>query len=287
MFDRLQKKWKVGLGQLVLILLTFAIGGSLTGYAGKKIMNQLSISQDWLWAIIYILLITILWPLAVLLISVPFGQFPFFRKYIRKIGNKLGFTGSEELLPITHVAIFASGTGSNAAKIIEKFSGHPRIRIGLIVCNNPAAKVLLIAKDKGIPSLLIEKEQFFRGDGYLPDLEKQQIRFIVLAGFLWKIPDALLKAYPFRIVNIHPALLPKYGGKGMYGAKVHQAVIDHHDTETGITIHYVDEKYDNGDIIFQAKCPVKENDTAASLAERVAVLEHKYYPEIIESILVA
>jgi phosphoribosylglycinamide formyltransferase-1 len=218
---------------------------------------------------------------------VPFGQFPFFKKYIRKIGNKLGFTGSEELLPITHVAIFASGTGSNAAKIIEKFSDHPRIRIGLIVCNNPAAKVLLIAKDKGIPSLLIEKEQFFRGDGYLPDLEKQQIRFIVLAGFLWKIPDALLKAFPFRIVNIHPALLPKYGGKGMYGAKVHQAVIDNHDTETGITIHYVDEKYDNGDIIFQAKCPVKENDTAASLAERVAVLEHKYYPEIIESILVA
>lgn len=187
---------------------------------------------------------------------------------------------------MTNIAIFASGAGSNAAKIIEKFRGHQNIQVSLVICNNSNAGVLAVASKNNIPTLLIEKEKFFRGDAYLPDLKEYAIDFLVLAGFLWKIPDILLKAYLDRIVNIHPALLPKYGGKGMYGLRVHQAVIDHNEGQTGITIHYVDEKYDNGDIIFQETCPVKENDTAVSLAERVAVLEHKYYPEIIESLLV-
>jgi len=133
MFERLQKKWKVSGPQLALILCTFAIGGSLTGFAGKKIMNLASIQQDWLWAIVYILLITIIWPLAVLLISIPFGQFPFFIKYIRKIGAKMGIGKSQEPALKSRIAIFASGAGSNTQKIIDHFRNHASIRISLIV----------------------------------------------------------------------------------------------------------------------------------------------------------
>ena len=183
-----------------------------------------------------------------------------------------------------NIALFASGAGSNAAKIIEKFENHSRAKVVLVVCNNPNAGVISIANHYQTPMLLIEKQRFF-DDGYLVELKNQEIDLIVLAGFLWKIPDPLINAYRNRIVNIHPALLPKYGGKGMYGLRVHQAVIDNHEKESGITIHYVDEVYDNGDIIIQKTCPVLPDDTASSLAERVAVLEHKYYPEIIESLV--
>ncbi len=184
-----------------------------------------------------------------------------------------------------NIAIFASGTGTNAARIINHFRYHHSVKVELLVCNNPVAGVLRIAEENNIPALLIEKEQFFRGDAYLAELQQHEIRFLILAGFLWKIPEPLLKAFDRKIINIHPALLPKYGGKGMYGLKVHQAVIDHHEKTSGITIHFVDEHYDNGDIIFQEECPVKENDTAISLAERVAVLEHKFYPEVIERLV--
>lgn len=183
---------------------------------------------------------------------------------------------------MTHLAIFASGAGSNARKIIEYFDGHPQIRVSLVVCNKPGAGVLKIAEEAGIPTLLIEKERFFKGDGYLPALQSRQIGFVVLAGFLWKIPEALIQAYPRRIVNIHPALLPKYGGKGMYGGFVHSAVLQNRETETGITIHFVDEHYDNGDIIFQATCKVDADDTAESVAQKVHQLEHRYFPEVIE-----
>lgn len=285
MFERLQKKWKVSGLQLALILCTFAIGGSLTGFAGKKIMNLASIQQDWLWAIVYILLITIIWPLAVLLISIPFGQFPFFIKYIRKIGAKMGIGKSEEPALKSRIAIFASGAGSNAQKIIDHFRNHASIRISLIVCNNPRAGVLQIAAKENIPSLLIDKETFLNDDIYIKELQDERIDLIVLAGFLWKVPVALIKAFPEKIINIHPALLPKFGGNGMYGTAVHEAVITNKETESGITIHYVDELYDHGKIIFQAKCPVFENDTIDTLAQRIHGLEHEHYPKIISELV--
>ena len=180
------------------------------------------------------------------------------------------------------IAIFASGTGSNAKKIIEHLSPHPFIKVQLIVCNKPKAGVLDIAAANQIAAILIDKEKFFRGSGYADELKEAQINFIVLAGFLWKIPQTLIDAYRNRIVNIHPALLPKFGGKGMYGAKVHEAVIAARESESGITIHYVDEHYDNGDVIFQATCPVFKDDTPESLAERIHELEHKHYAGVIE-----
>ncbi|MDQ3279265.1 MAG: phosphoribosylglycinamide formyltransferase, partial [Bacteroidota bacterium] len=159
------------------------------------------------------------------------------------------------------MAVFASGTGSNAAKLIEYFKDSLVARVALVVCNKPGAGVLDIAEKAGVPTLLIEKERFFRGDAYIPELKEAGIGFIVLAGFLWKIPQALVGAYSRRIVNIHPALLPKFGGKGMYGQYVHEAVLQAGEVESGITIHYVDEHYDNGDVIFQTACPVLESDT--------------------------
>jgi phosphoribosylglycinamide formyltransferase-1 len=187
---------------------------------------------------------------------------------------------------VKKIAVFASGAGSNAAKIIEKFKGYSSVTVSLVVCNKPGAGVLQIAEKNKIPTLLIDKEKFFRGNGYVDELKEKGIDLIVLAGFLWKLPGALIKAYPKKIINIHPALLPKYGGKGMYGQFVHETVLANKEKESGITIHYVDEHYDNGDIIFQAKCEVLENDTPDSLAQRIHKLEHEYYPKVIENLLV-
>jgi len=181
------------------------------------------------------------------------------------------------------LAIFASGKGSNAQRIIDHFRHHPTISIALVVCNKPGAGVLDIAAREGIPTLLIEKEKFFRGNGYVEELKDRSIDFIVLAGFLWKVPVSLIRAYPRRIINIHPALLPRFGGRGMYGSRVHEAVIAAGEKESGITVHYVDELYDHGDIIFQASCPISEQETPASLAEKVHALEHTHFPAVIES----
>lgn len=309
MLERLQKKWKVKGGQLLLILITFAVGGSLTGYAGRKLMNIFDINQKWLWVIVYIIVITILWPVAVLLISVFTGQFRFFFRYIKKIGARMGIVSSQQSAPdiyrdssqeiehTTRIAIFASGTGSNTQKIIDHFASpptpllmergvrSPKVTVALIVCNNPTAGVLKIAEKENIPSLVIEKEKFFRGNGYIDELTQKNIDLVVLAGFLWKLPSALIDTYPNRIINIHPALLPKYGGKGMYGSNVHAAVIAAGEKESGITIHYVDEHYDNGDIILQVKCPVLPEDTPGSLAQRIHMLEHEHYPKVIEQIV--
>jgi phosphoribosylglycinamide formyltransferase 1 len=186
---------------------------------------------------------------------------------------------------IVNIAVFASGAGSNAEKLIQYFKDSDLARVALIICNKPGAGVIAIAEREGVPVLLIEKEQFFRGDAYLPYLQQQDIRFLVLAGFLWKIPQALIAAYPKRIVNIHPALLPKYGGKGMYGQYVHEAVINAGEVESGITIHYVDEHYDNGDIIFQTACPILPEDMPGDIAQRIHVLEHLHYPKVIEEVL--
>lgn len=183
------------------------------------------------------------------------------------------------------IAVFASGAGTNAEKIIEKFRHHPTINVGLLVCNKPGAGVLDIAEKEEITTLLINQDQFFRGNAYLEELKNAGIDFIVLAGFLWKIPAILIKAFPHKILNIHPALLPSYGGKGMYGHHVHQAVLDNKEKESGISIHYVDEVYDHGQVLFQASCPVLEDDTALTLALRVAALEHEYYPPVIEKVI--
>lgn len=313
MFQRLQQKWKVNGLQLVLILCTFAIGGSLTGFAGRKLMNLIPVEKAWLWIIIYIMMITLLWPVAVMLVSVFFGQYKFFLNYLEKIGGRMGLmsresnpdsyrTRSQESeirgiltthdpiaigsrLTTTNLAIFASGAGSNAQKIIDHFRLSNHIKISLIVCNKPGAGVLHIAAKENIHALLIEREKFARGNAYTDELREKNIDFIILAGFLWKIPAALIKAYPGKIVNIHPALLPKYGGKGMYGSHVHEAVINAKEKESGITIHYVDEQYDHGDPIFQATCAVLENDTAESLAQRIHRLEHEHYPKVIENLL--
>lgn len=285
MFEKLRQRWGVNGVNLFLIICTFALGGSLCGLAGRRLLGLTGMDKGVLWVVLYILLITLLWPLCVLLISIPLGQFGFFRRYLARIGKR--FTGKKGNPSITHVAIFASGAGSNAKKIIDHFTGSPTVKIALVVCNKPGAGVLEIAKNAGIPVLLIEKEVFFKGNAYLPELEQYHIDFIVLAGFLWKLPASLIAAFPKKIVNIHPALLPAYGGKGMYGHFVHEAVIGNRDTESGISIHYVDELYDHGEIIVQEKCSIAENETADSLAQKIHALEHLHYPATIAAILKA
>lgn len=183
------------------------------------------------------------------------------------------------------IAIFASGAGSNARQIILHFKHHTQIRVSLIVCNKPGAGVITIAEQEGIPLLLISREEFFHGDAYVPILKKYQINYIILAGFLWKIPPSLIEAFAGKIVNIHPALLPRYGGKGMYGQHVHEAVLASGDHESGISIHYVDELYDHGQLIFQARCPVEPGDSPQSLAEKIHRLEHQHYPHVIEELI--
>ena len=188
-------------------------------------------------------------------------------------------------MPNQNLIIFASGTGSNAWKIIDFLRTDPSVNISLIVCNKPGAGVLEIAETERIPTLLIEKEQFFRGNGYVDELKTFNPDLIILAGFLWKLPAGLVKAFPHQIINIHPALLPKYGGKGMYGHFVHDAVLASGDRETGITIHYVDELYDHGDYIFQARVPVDQGDTPETIAKKVQVLEHTYFPKVVKELL--
>lgn len=281
MFNRLQAKWKVNGWQLLLIIITFAIGGSLTGWLSRKLLNLTDIDHSWAYYLYYVVLVTLLWPPSVLLVSIPFGQFSFFKKYIKKILKRI--TGRRKDLKI---AIFASGTGSNAQKIIDYFTAHSSaIKIGLIVCNKPNAGVLSIAEKEHIPTLLIDKKKFDHGNGYVEELKEAGIDFIVLAGFLWKIPPILINAYSNKIINIHPALLPKHGGKNMYGNRVHASVIAAGETESGITIHYVDEEYDHGSTIFQATCPVIKEDTSDTLAARVHALEHEHYPKVIEKCL--
>jgi phosphoribosylglycinamide formyltransferase 1 len=178
------------------------------------------------------------------------------------------------------IAIFASGAGSNAKNIIEYLgiTSNSTAKVSLVVCNKPGAGVLTIADNNKIPLLIIDKEKFFHGNGYVDELKAAKIDFIVLAGFLWKIPPALIKAFQGKMINIHPALLPKYGGKGMYGRFVHEAVLANKERESGITIHYVDEIYDNGQIVLQATCLISENDTPETLARKVQVLEHRHFP---------
>jgi phosphoribosylglycinamide formyltransferase 1 len=180
------------------------------------------------------------------------------------------------------IAILASGNGTNAEAIIKYFRDHPDIEVALLLSNNPQAYALERAKKYNVASGIFNRDQFRNTPHVLDWLRQEQITHIVLAGFLWLIPDYLIKAYPDRIINIHPALLPKYGGKGMYGLKVHEAVKSSGDHETGITIHLVNEKYDEGEILFQAKCALKKEFTPEHIAQCVHALEYEHYPKVIE-----
>jgi len=184
-----------------------------------------------------------------------------------------------------NLVIFASGAGTNAKNIIDYFKNSSSVRVALIVCNNPAAGVLQIAARENIASLLINRHSFYHTEEIYNILKDIPPDLIVLAGFLWKVPQNLVNAFPNQIINIHPALLPKYGGKGMYGAYVHEAIIAAGEKESGITIHYVNEKYDEGEMILQKKCSVAADDTPESLAQKVHQLEYRWYPETIEKIL--
>jgi folate-dependent phosphoribosylglycinamide formyltransferase PurN len=297
------------------VILTFALGGSLSGRLCSFLLKMAFSEKNWAYWLVYPIVLTILWPFSVLFVSLLTGQFRFFKGYLSRMGAKLmgGLKPVAGAAPI-HVAIFASGAGSNARKIIEYFENQyvsefaasksslsaakleRSIKVSLIVCNVPTAGVLEIAKEKGIPTLLINKTEFTSG-GYVESLKNADIEFIVLAGFLWKVPEVLVNAYQkgailnnqrrtsFGIINIHPALLPNYGGKGMYGSRVHEAVITAGESKSGITIHWVDANYDEGDIIFQAECAISSGDTPEVLAQKIHALEHQHFAPVIEKIL--
>jgi len=182
------------------------------------------------------------------------------------------------------IAIFASGSGSNAENIANYYSKSSIFEFPLIISNKADAFVHERAKELQIPSFTFSREDFLAGEKIITLLKEHDIEYIVLAGFLLKIPTVLIDAYPNKIVNIHPALLPKFGGKGMYGHHVHQAVVDAKEMESGITIHYVNGNYDEGNIIFQAKCPVLPTDTSDTIAEKVHSLEYEHFPRVIGEI---
>ncbi|MGL5959887.1 MAG: phosphoribosylglycinamide formyltransferase [Bacteroidales bacterium] len=183
---------------------------------------------------------------------------------------------------MTNLAIFASGSGSNAEQIIQHFSGaNSGIQVSLLLCNNSNAHVLHRVQKYNVPSVVFSRTDLTNGE-VLQILKAHNITMIVLAGFLWLMPKDIVHAYDKRIINIHPALLPKYGGKGMYGNNVHKAVKKNEEEETGITIHYVNEEYDKGHIIFQASCKLELHDTPESIAEKVHQLEHRHFAKVIE-----
>ena len=301
MFENLQKKWKVSPSQLFLILCTFAVTGTLTAYISRSITSWIGFDENTLllWKILLRLTVLIFgYQVIILIVAFFFGQFPFFWNYEKKILHRMGLI--KELHETNHngqvtrnnnksnskqvynIAIFASGAGSNAKKIIEHFENQSDIHISLIVCNKPGAGVIQIASNAGIPVLMIERKAFLESGQYVQEIKNQGITHIVLAGFLWKIPVNLIAAFPNRIVNIHPALLPNYGGKGMYGSHVHEAVIAAGEHVSGITIHLVDEQYDHGKTLFQAEVAIAADDTPDSLASKIHVLEHAHYPRVIE-----
>ena len=183
------------------------------------------------------------------------------------------------------IAIFASGSGSNAENIIQYFLSKPEISVDSVFCNVAEAYVLKRAEKYNIPTFLFNREDLKNQEKVLQILQERQIDFIVLAGFLWLMPSFIVSAFPNRIINIHPALLPHHGGKGMYGMKVHEAVIAAGEKESGITIHYINNQYDKGDPIFQARCPVEAGETPESLAKKVHALEYAHFPRVIEEIL--
>jgi phosphoribosylglycinamide formyltransferase-1 len=180
------------------------------------------------------------------------------------------------------LALMASGNGTNAEAIMKHFQDHPQIRVGLLISNNPVAGALHRAEKFGVPNIVFNREQFKDGGEILKILARYDTTHVVLAGFLWLIPAYLIHAFPEKILNIHPSLLPRHGGKGMYGEKVHEAVKASGDLKSGITIHLVNERFDEGKIIFQASCEVNPADTPATIAAKVHQLEYQHFPTVIE-----
>jgi len=183
------------------------------------------------------------------------------------------------------IAIFASGSGSNAQKIMEHFKKHTDAEVAIVLTNNPEAYVLQRADNFEIPTHIFDKHEFYETDNVLDLLKNLNIDLLVLAGFLWLVPDTILANYPKRIINIHPALLPKYGGKGMYGDRVHKEVLANGDEESGISIHYVNEDFDSGEIIYQSRFKIEKNDDLELVKFKGQQLEHQYFPKIIEQVL--
>lgn len=281
MLNKLQQKWNVSSIQLLLILCTFAVTGTSTAVISRYITGWVGFDENtfWVWKLLLrIFMLVFGYQVILMIVAFFFGQFPFFWNYEKKILRRMGVIKPRK----AKLAIFASGKGSNAEKIIQYIENHNNIHVSLIVSNKPTAGVLDIARRFNIPTLLIERKKFIETDEYVQFFLNQGITHIILAGFLLKVPDNLIRVYNNKIVNIHPALLPAYGGKGMYGEHVHQAVIQAGEKESGITIHLVDEEYDHGKTLFQAKVEVHPNDTPDTLAEKVHRLEHEHYPKVIE-----
>jgi len=281
MLKKLQQKWKVDGKNLILILISFAIGGSVCARLGEKIIALFQLEKNFFWYFLYLIIVTILWPICVIVISIPFGQFVFFRSYVKKIFDKI--LGKQH--STTSISIFASGAGSNAKNIIDYLKNNPSIKVALIVCNKPNAGVVEIAKSNHIPILLIKNEDLSNPASLIEVLKQHRIQWIILAGFLKKIPSEILNLYQQKVINIHPALLPKYGGAGMYGSKVHASVIANQEKESGITIHFVDEIYDHGEIIFQKNVALDSNENVESLANKIHQLEHAYFPSVILDVI--
>lgn len=286
MLQKLQEKWGLSTRTFWIVFIAFGLTGTTTAILTRYVTGWLGMDANSEWYLrVGVRVFMLLFGYQVILLGYGFllGQWAFFWKYEVKLLRRL------KILPPapqkTSLAIFASGSGSNALKIMQYFEHHPTISIDLIVCNKPGAGVIHHAEKYGVPVLLIEKERFFRGDAYIPVLQQHRISFVVLAGFLWKIPALLIAAFPQRMVNIHPALLPKFGGKGMYGENVHRAVLESGDKESGITIHRVNEHFDAGEIVFQATCAITETDTPHTLAMKVHALEHAHYAQVIEQMV--
>lgn len=185
------------------------------------------------------------------------------------------------------IAILASGIGSNALKIIEHLRDNEQIEVALVASNRKSAKVLDMAANHGITNRVITRSDFYESDTFLTELKEAEIDWIILAGFLWLVPTNLISTYSNRIINIHPALLPTYGGKGMYGMSVHKAVKENSEIISGMTIHLVNENYDEGAIIFQGRTDIVPNDSAEDIAAKVLKLEHEYYPMVVEGLVMA
>lgn len=184
-----------------------------------------------------------------------------------------------------NIVIFASGSGSNAQRLLEHFAQHPYIRVAALFSNNPDAHALKRAEMYHVPARLFNREDFYKSDKVVAQVQHFSPDLIVLAGFLWLVPQNLLHAFPDKIINIHPALLPHYGGKGMHGMHVHSAIVQAGEQESGITIHRINAEYDKGEFILQERCPVLPTDTPETLAARVLQLEHKYLPLVVEQLL--
>lgn len=292
MLKRLQQKWGVNGINMVLIITTFAFGGSACARVAGLILKLSSLEKNTIWWVIYFLLVTILWPICVIIISFPLGQFRFFKNYLFRIWSKMSGKTSENnskktknIKKQTKIAIFASGKGSNADNIISYFKLNQIADVALIVSDNPAAGVLKIADINNIPVVVLSKEDRLNYSSCIEILHIHNVDFIVLAGYLKKIPASLISQFPDKIINIHPALLPKYGGKGMYGNNVHRAVIENNEKESGITIHFIDEIYDHGKIIFQEKCEIENGETIESLAKKIHNLEYKHFPRVIAEVI--